>query len=304
MYRVSLLKLLLITELLIFLAIGLVSLKRTVFADREGVRRFQAGWIADKGEAAAKNGGKAAIRAGTPGSSAGVTSDTGPGSDIPVISADLLSKDYDSGTVTGAFYLTDYTEDVMDRLSIMSTEEKIDILIVDSTRGGVETLGLAKARYPGEADSDRVTASINAGETYLYYTDDPEGLKKALKEAASRGDILAEALDKAAGAAITIYNEAEYSVEAEVPGDQGNPENAEAASGESGEAAEENRKPASKKKTAKSSASSGSSSEEAAAQAALQQQLAEQIQKALIEQASAAAETAQGSGSTQEGNAQ
>ena len=75
-------------------------------------------------------------------------------------------------------YAADYADDIVRRLSHMSTEEKIELLIVDEDSETAESDAAIAARYPGADDADDIIASISAGDTYLYFAAEMGGYRK------------------------------------------------------------------------------------------------------------------------------
>lgn len=72
----------------------------------------------------------------------------------------------------------------------------LSALLTDDERSGF---------YIGQTDSaEEILEAIDAGDTYLYLVDDYKTVHDTLKASADSGEILTEALDKAAGYALTV----------------------------------------------------------------------------------------------------
>jgi hypothetical protein len=198
----KLIKILLISELVITAFVALAALRRTVFAGNKGNtdrRRIQADWVRQSEE----------NKAEPDNSKEELKDDAGPAYTDPdsiARSVDLLDDGYDDETMTGSSYQLDYPQEILDRLAKMSEAEKVETLIISVSADEAEDSRVKAELYNGLPDADEVAASINAGDTFLYAAEDPEGLKETLTEAAQSGEILAEALDKAAGHALPTYD--------------------------------------------------------------------------------------------------
>ena len=115
---------------------------------------------------------------------------------------DLIKEDGEG--ITGSAYDTDFPAEIIDTLEEMAVSEKAEVLFCSSRESDyLADDGEIAVIYI--YSSDELIEYVRDGIECLYDADDPEEAAEELLTAVASGEILSEALDKAAGYAIIAH---------------------------------------------------------------------------------------------------